>query len=261
MWARGVLVTCAVVGVSVTLAPAGASARVKVQRFRASVRGTQSTTWTFHDYNPDPNCGGTADGAGSEKLRFRNSHRLRIKALQVGRQVPFLFVGRTGDFSMKGTLARQARNSFTPNPGGNGCSSGGGGPAPQPDCGTKPFSRMKMDLGYVGRRERQKPLPDPYTVERTPPRAGNLLDLTYQGSAESVDPFEDLFENCATGGPQRFLEAFNSTLSARRLMGRHRRPRRFSVHGRRHIHSAFAGTTSDTTLDWTMRFRRLKPRR
>jgi hypothetical protein len=256
MWARGVLVACAVAGVSLA-APAGAIPRVKVQRFRASLRGTQSTTWTFHDYDPDPNCGGTADGVGSEKLRFKNSHRLRLKAIQVGHQVPFLILGRGGGFSMKGTFTRHARNSFTPNPGGNGCASGGGGgPPPPPDCGTKPFSRMKMNFEYVGRRARRRPLPDPYTVEKVRPRAGNLIDLTYQGSAESVDPFEDLFENCANGGPQRFLEAFNSTLSTRKLMGRHRRPRRFSVRGRRHIHFSFAGTNSDTTLDWKMSFRR-----
>ena len=250
----------AVVAVALAACPsAGAIPRANTQRFHVTLHGTQRVDWTFHDYNADPNCGGTADGHGSEKLVFANSRPVTVTALQVGHSTPFLIAGRTGGFNAKGTYHREASNSFQPNPGGNGCSSGTpGAQPPPPDCGTKPFDRMVLQLEYVGARERQRPTTSPYTTEYVGFRKGNLLDLTYQASAESVDPFEDLFQNCAASGPKVLLEAYNSILSPSVLMG-HRHT--FSVRGGRYSVSQFAGTKYIAHLDWTIKFMRLRPRR
>jgi hypothetical protein len=241
----------------VASSPAGAVSRINAQRLRVTVQGTQFVNWSSHDYNPDPNCGGTSDANGTESLKFSTARPVTVTAIQVGRATPYLFIGRnaTGTLSAKGTFERQAKSSFQPNPGGNGCSSGTGGGAPPSDCGRRPFDRMALRLEYVGSRQRQRPTPSPYTTEYVGYRRGNLLDLTYDPNPLSVDPFNDLFERCAASGPKALLEAYNSTLSAAVLMG-HRHS--FSVRGGRLSAFQFAGIHYSAHLAWTVRFTRLR---
>ena len=114
---------------------------------------------------------------------------------------------------------------------------------------------MVLQVEYVGAHERQRPPDSPYTTEYVGFRKGNLLDLSYQNTAESFNPFEDLFDNCAASGPKQLMEAYNSTLSTSVLMGRRHT---FSVRGGRYSVLNFAGTHYVAHLDWTMRFTRLR---
>ncbi len=139
------LVAAATAAASATPA-AAIDARFKAEYlFRVSVEGTQTTTWSSEDAGLS-GCFEGERGDGSQVVRFA-SKPVTMHAYE-GVPQPFFFKkGDRGEIELglRGTVDRRA--SMT-------CADPYPREEPAPDCGTKPFSGLKVFPHYLFKRNR-----------------------------------------------------------------------------------------------------------
>jgi hypothetical protein len=138
-----VSVLVALVAVAALAAPATSDAAPHLQsaRFKATLSGTQSTTWTMNDTT---SCG-TETGSGSKQVRFHQQGPLTlILQRQIGgtRLLMVKVAGtRSNEVPIAGTMSQQGVLNGNPNGKcGTGRTEGTPVAPPQPDCGTQSFT-------------------------------------------------------------------------------------------------------------------------
>lgn len=256
-------------GVLVVACPpiASAAVRVRVERFKVTLTGSQTNVWREYRRDPFETCGITASGSGEETVRFSTPRPVRVSARKITgvrlprgtRNMPQLSVGGSpvGTIRTRGKITRTGKLDISPNS-PEPCADGGPGgpepPPPAPDCGTKPFTGFGLSLFYVPKQDRDYPIPAPGEVEYIDP--GRREDLLALQGISGRDPWR-LFKQCPVAGPGALQKTENSILPERVLMGRRRT---FKVRGGRLVRHSLEGTTYTVGTRWTMTFTRLATR-
>lgn len=153
---HGLLLRAAVAGataLALLTAPAAQATKgqlnVKEARFKVTVKGTQTTTWSAN-HPSTSRCVSAYTGSGTEKVTFRSKRRVVAKAFALGRG-PVLWTagGDVAELPMKGTVIRRGSMTFAPTP--PDCAVGDGdstGTPPASDCGTKKIRSLRLLLAY-----------------------------------------------------------------------------------------------------------------
>jgi hypothetical protein len=137
--------------------PAAASAAKapKQATFKASIRGTQVTTWSYEHQATGP-CNGNAYGSGTVTMGYQSPDPGKITAYEIRKSSP-LFSQTHGrpmivpniDVAASATMEGEYAASGPPDP--SQCEDNGGGVEPVPqDCGTV-ASGMDVNLSYVNK--------------------------------------------------------------------------------------------------------------
>jgi hypothetical protein len=229
---------CAVV-VAVAAAPAGARTTFPRASFNVLVEGVQTTTWATDHDDPFGACGAHFKGSGNERMTFKTTKPLRVRATRIRNFLTFTIGRRPASFLARAVINRSGTMTVTPHPGE--CAGGGGGGSPTsqpPDCGRK-VSSIDLALQQSFRRRTAILLTDggltPLVNYRNCPVAGtaypNLLTTTTAGRpVEASMPASDLLD------PDQ---------------------RKHITIGRGTFVSNSGGTSTRTTVRWTVTFTRI----
>jgi hypothetical protein len=218
-------------------APATADA-LETQRFLVSVKGVQTTAWSYEWPGSGP-CDPPMKGNGTEVVRFASRKPKVVEATRFSRDYVQFGTGLTaGVLGAGAKVTRKAVQVDGPSPcGGTG---GPWEPIP-PDCGTKRGS-LDLRLSYEGFAK---------------PRGVKL---------RNANPVPDMFENCAVNGisfPTLLDKTGNgndiaSDWPVREIMDG--RAGKTIVIGRGRNVVEDAVSRQETTIRWEVSFRRLKTR-
>jgi hypothetical protein len=243
------LILAALVVLAAAAVPATASAAtMKQARFRVTVSGVQKTTWTYASESADPDCPTKSNGSGSETVRFRTPKSRVLRITQFGKlPAIFQFEGQrsplptttvAGSVSRNGTYDTQITGECRAVAQGDNESPEA---PPAPDCGTKRFGALGIDLHFVGRSW--------FWIER-----------------DDLHPLTEPFQNCPIMGTE-FPELLSTSKGKQlqvRLPQRDLFNRRFGKHiviGRGRESSNAGGARVVTTIRWDVTLRRLKSRK
>jgi hypothetical protein len=122
---------------------------VKDARFKVTVKGTQTTTWSA-DQPAQSRCLGAHTGSGTEKVTFKSKRRVVARAFALGKGPITWIVGSDqAELPMKGSVTRRGSETFAPTPPDCAVGDGDGTSAPPAsDCGTKKIRSLKLLLAY-----------------------------------------------------------------------------------------------------------------
>ena len=220
--------------------PAAASAGTPLEtaRFKVSVKGAQTTAWSYA-YSGGGLCNPGGRGEGTEVVRFASSTPKLMVATRFSPSFVQFGSGEiAGVLGMRAKVTRRAK--LVHEPVARGCVDPKG-PATRPiDCGTK-HSVMDLRVSYEG-------------FDR--PSGVKLRDA----HAAHVDPFE----NCPVNGvafPTLLDQTTNgkgiaSDWPVREIMDRRVGKTIVIGRGRKVVHDA--GSRQETTIRWELTFRRVR---
>jgi hypothetical protein len=224
------------------LAPAGAQAArgLETQRFMVSVKGVQTTAWSY-DVPSVALCNPGGTGEGTEVMRFSTSRPKVIEAVRFSRSLVQFGVGPTaGVIGARVQVTR--RRQQVDDPMDPSCRGTGGEEILAPDCGTK-RGVLDLRLSYEGfGRPRGVKLRNSHTA--TP-------DMFEACSMNGVT-FPTLLDQTTNGGgiasdwPLR--EIYDRRIGKTIVIGR----------GRKVVEDATS--RQETTIRWEVTFRRLTTR-
>lgn len=181
-WALALLAAVATAAALAT--PAGAQTYgngFKLARFKVEVKGWQTMVQQSHHLS-EHECDGDDFSSGSERVVFRSIKPIVIQAYYMpGQDNPEFFSGKRLAIPTKASVKRSYTSRIGSVPEHCAVSSGDGGPAPVPDCGTKTVSPYPVKLEYAS----------------TPGVRNKLLLTDYSSDG-------DPFERCPGGGPGTF---------------------------------------------------------
>jgi len=185
----------AIASLGVMSAPAAQAAKApKTAKFKASLKGEQTTTWSY-DRSPQAPCYGGENAGGSVRTFYETTKPTTVTAYEIRKNSPVWDslhqrVAFTPGFQAFASATMEGAHSSGPVPMPDQCEDNGGGVIPQPtDCSTA-TGLLNVSLAYVNK--------------------GRLL---VKGDATSWDPgFEELrnmFSNCPywQGGPYSHEQA------------------------------------------------------
>jgi hypothetical protein len=211
-----------------------ASAAPRKARFRATIEGVQTITWSVDTTGTNPACGETYRGSGRERIRFRSPKPQRL-TVRMSHGVPIYAMGRRwAELLTNGSVTRHGSLTAIPHPNGVPCGGGApGGDPPRPpasDCGTEAFEQLPLMPVPLGRNAIRFEVGDPAPL---PP-----------------------FQTCPVYGPAfpTLLGDVKTRLPARELFDRS--IGKEIVLGGGHRRESAAGITTDTRLKWTLTLER-----
>jgi hypothetical protein len=139
-----------------TAAPAAAATTrldTREAKFKVSVEGVQTTTWTAN-HEPQFRCDRPFTGSGKETVNFKSKRAVVIRAFQLGNGTPMLLNRSRRGLATLPTKGWVNRNGSTSSPPvepdcavGDGDGDGTYTP-PAPDCGRKSFGALDLELMY-----------------------------------------------------------------------------------------------------------------
>ena len=240
------LIPLLAVAVGLTAA-APASAALKTAVFKATLSGSQTTTWHYEDTDdPDDPCDSASTGDGSQMIRFATEGPVRITAMK-GRMtnrrtmvVPFLegraTIDREGDYAV-------ANTPYDEDACGPAIADGDGTPPEDDfkDCGERPVG-ITMSLTHN-------------MVEPAIPAPKQAMWLN-----GDLDPWLG-YVNCpwwigGGEGPDEYslIESFEPFKDARLY---DKRRKRITIAGHRVVNHTAANFRGQTRITWTLRLKRV----
>jgi hypothetical protein len=149
-------IALAAVGALSCLAPAAASAAVKVEKrtFKVEIEGYQNNRWDFH-HVAESKCDQTVQSSGHEYLSFATRKPVTLELLRIGDSV--VFGTRRSDvngINLRTRIDRGATHTASPlDPTCADSNGGGAEPAPAQDCGVRQASLdVRLEWWHVRRR-------------------------------------------------------------------------------------------------------------
>lgn len=220
--------------------PATARTTTRQATFKVEVEGVQKTTWSMDHDDPFGLCGAHSVGSGSERMTFASKRATRVKVVAFGSFVSFLVKGKPASFLVPTKVNRSGTLTVTPHPGG--CADGGEGGAPpappQPDCGRR-TSSIDVELAQSFRRKTSIMLTN-----------GDLTPLVgYKHCPVAGTAYPDLLASTTSGRP------IDAPMPARDLLNP--KLRKHMTIGRGTMVSNAGGTSTKTTVSWTVTFTRV----
>ena len=231
-------------------APAAAAYKVKHARFKVTVTGKQTTSWSVNRRDPFETCGVTVAGAGKQTLRLATRRPAVVHALHAidttknPETQAMILLGPLwrGTIAAPVTVDRSGTMTTTPNS-SEPCGDGNGGPPPapvEPDCGRRRYA------GYVGLTHfpaGSYPGDDPVPVT-------GVLGL--DGPKPGIP--SQLYRNCPFSADATLLLSPRATMTARKVFGK---GRRFTVRARARNVYDNDGNHQETTMRLKATFTRL----
>src|SRR5262245_38857878 len=240
---KRLVLAAAAAGAVMALVPAAEAAPEKA-RFRASISGTQTLDWTT-PVKTQVECGGDWKGRGHESFDFRSSRPEVVTAAAtrdggvVFRQRRELPAARDtgGSVTRHGTLELiPHERPMIP------CGDGGPGEPlqpPAPDCGTKRFAHLPIEIWPAGNDRIQIDVGDP-----APPSP-------FQNCPDGAIAFPNLLGSAGSGSPRYSTRLPRAELFDRSI-GKE------IVVGRGHWRTRGLGRTVDMRLRWVLTLERVR---
>ncbi len=207
--------------------------------FKATVKGTQTTTWS-EDHNPQFHCDYDQSGSGTERVKFASTKAVLIRAFQLSTAPP-QFIRGTGlaYLPTRGYVERHGSLTLAPSP--PECAVGDGDGSytpPASDCGRKKIGSLLLSLQYAPKKRltlSNGPMPKGPKFTNCPMNGQGWTtilsrDDRHVTAGESLPP-SDLFD---------------------------RRQGKMIVLGTGKVHSSFGGTVSTTKISWELTLTRVK---
>jgi hypothetical protein len=278
------MICAAIAGAAIAALPAAAEAKPskpvapKQAKFRATLSGSQVTTWEYHKPDDKNNpCDASADGFGDQSVKFDAGGEFDLAFYQPTRKQPNLFSTQGRPAVLPGRVAVAA----TAERGGefavhlsdidqNRCDGQNGGGAdpgtPKPkDCGVR-SGIFRADLFFhfgPGEQALFVPLPGGIPAER------NSLKVAAEGAdwrgagGRHEGYLDDTYTNCPfmLGDEKRVEESgliFTSAGKVNENLLFDRKRKRITVSGSTIVNRSAPYTTGKTIVAWNLRLRRVK---
>jgi hypothetical protein len=195
---------------SVLAAAPAASATGQLQtreaKFRVSVKGVQTTTWTAN-HQPQFRCDRPFTGSGKETVSFKSKRAVIVRAFQLGNGTPMLLNRSRRDQASLPTKGWVRRNGQTNSPPVDpNCAVGDGDGTyvpPAPDCGRKNFGSLDLQLMYDPLKRGRLTLSgsgprDPQLFKQCPVHGASWPDILSSDDRKRTAgeelPYKDLFD-------------------------------------------------------------------
>jgi hypothetical protein len=141
--------------VALVAAPANAAQAPKTAKFKASLKGEQTITWSY-DRAPEAPCYGGENAGGSVRMFYKSDKTATVTAYQIKKNSPIwdsthqrVFFTPGPQLSASATFEGTHSSGPPPNP--DQCDPNGGGVEEQPnDCGTA-TTLINTDFSYVNK--------------------------------------------------------------------------------------------------------------
>ena len=251
---------------------------VQQATFKATLSGSQVTTWEYHDPKTDDPCDGSADGYGDQTLRFKAGTPFKITFFKPPKGQPDLLgtAGRPGIVAdpapTRVGFTAERNGEFTPHNDVTNCDGpNGGGVIPQPqrpkDCGER--SALSASVLFYFREATSRSEEDDLFVplESFPAKdhlkLRTLTDPIYldprDGSGTSLD---GTFENCpflledASVPEEGDIYTSAHKIPERRLFDKRRK--RLVLSGDTTAKHGGGYSSGKTILAWNLRLKRVK---
>ena len=232
-----------VVALAAVSAPASAALKVQTARFRATLSGQQTSSWTLNQSNA---CG-SVTGSGNQTFTY---HQKRAVTLVFTHYLnhdgpPWVQVAHsTLGIPVTGTASRDGKvNNTTTNPNCRGTPIGPPQAPPAPDCGTKHYGGF-FDVRW-------------YRPQDFPSLPGDPVPLDNSFVLDEEQP-QIQFLHCPFNGPLIMQRLTHALLPANKVFGsRKRLVLKASVHRVDQDERVGTGVRADTTVSWTMHLTRV----
>jgi hypothetical protein len=217
------------------------SGGTKEARFKASVKGVQTTTWSS-DHKPAFKCDYEQKGSGTERVKFASTKAVGIRAFSLANGPVQLIRGRGfADLPTRGYVERHGTLTTAPSTPECAVGDGDGSYTPPPsDCGRKAISSLALRLQY-----------DPLNRKRITlsnggfPKSPKFNQCPVQGTSWTTILSSD--DRHRTAG---------ESLPAKDVFDR--RQGKMIVLGKGVVRSNFQGTVSTTKISWELTLTRVK---
>jgi hypothetical protein len=270
------LVACALFGVSAVAEAKPASGGTKTAKFKATLSGTQVTTWEYHHVKDKDNpCDASSNGYGDQTISFDAKRKFDVQFTAPPRKQPDLFgsngrpsvfttplilnvdakVERNGDYSVNYGEVDESR---CPGVGGGD----GGGPDPK-DCGIRD-GRFNVSLFFherIGDDDLFVPIGKPQPERNNLKLQGSNYEWI-GGALGSGATLDFVYLNCPLLMQGAYVEkagnifTSGAKISERKLL--RGKQRKIVVSGH-HIQSRSEGEyTGKTIIAWNLRLTRVK---
>jgi hypothetical protein len=268
----------AAVAVVAIAMPAGAMAKqpsgVKQAKFKATLSGSQVTTWEYHaPLDEDDPCSASSNGYGDQTIKFDAKRRFPITFTAPPKNQPDLFssAGRPAVLTAPILLpvdARAERNGdYTVNyheikSTCEGAAGGGGVSQNEKDCGVREGSFQAQLYFHQFLSDDEQNIP---SVNPTPEK-NNLklqgLAFNYEGADGSSGYLDSVYKNCPLLLEDTNIERAGviftapAKLSEKRLFNKKRKT--MVVSGHEIVQRGSGNSTGQTILAWNLRLTRVK---
>jgi hypothetical protein len=270
------LVAVAIVAVAV---PAGAMAKqptgVKQAKFKATLSGSQVTTWEYHSpLDEDDPCSASSDGYGDQTIRFDAKRKFAITFTAPPKNQPNLFSSngrpavlatpillpvaataeRNGDYTVNFNEIRSDCE---------GAAGGGGVTQDDKDCGVREgtFQAQLYFHDFNGYEDQDIPAVLP-TPEKNNLRLQGLAFHYYSADEPSGGYLDAVYKNCPLLLEDTNIERAGVIFTApgklpeRRLFDKRRKS--IVVSGHEIVKRGSGNSTGQTILAWNLRLTRVK---
>jgi hypothetical protein len=257
--------------------PAAASAKpagAKQATFKATLSGSQVTTWEYHHAQDDDNpCDASSNGYGDQTIKFTAGRKFNITFTAPPKKQPDLFGtnGRPGVITapiflpLDATAERNGDYSVNYGEIQSGCDGASGGddgiPTPK-DCGVRKggFQGLVYFHPSIGGDGVDFPTPHPFPEKNTLKLEG--LSYEWQTPEGSQSTLFDAYKNCpmllrdADVDVAGNIYTSPAKLSEKALFNKKRK--RIVVSGDHIAKHNAGGSTGQTILAWNLRLTRVK---
>jgi hypothetical protein len=250
---------------------------IKTAKFKASLSGSQVTTWEYHTPKDDDPCTAQVDSYGDQTVKFDSKRR---KVFNVSFSTPpkndhnfFSTAGRPQVliepivFNLHATADRNGERNVDPGS-TSGCQgdNGGGvdpGDESKPDCGRREGSISPHLFFYDTSADDDLfvPLTEDLASKNRLKLEGRSYDWQKPGGEDSSDSLEATYERCPMDVDSYLEEAGHiytspAKIAEKRLFNRKRK--HIVISGHHIVKHNKDGVTGQTILAWNLRLTRIK---
>jgi hypothetical protein len=236
-------VICALSALAAVSAPASAASKVETARFRATLSGQQTSSWTLNQSNA---CG-SITGSGKQTFTYHQKRAVTLVFTQSANHggPPFIQVAHwTLGIPVTGTVSREGKlNNTTTNPNCRGTPIGPPQAPPAPDCGTKHYDGF-FDVRW-------------YRPQDFPSLPGEPVPLDNSFALDEEQP-QIQFLHCPFNGPLIMQRLTHALLPANKVFGGGKHlALKANVHRVDQDQRVGTGVRAETTVRWTMNLTRV----